>query len=369
MADHQVSPNECSCDLHELPNDCFVDLDEAADDSFSDCYDTKCTTLDDFTLLKVIGKGSYGKVVLVQHNANKELFAMKMLKKESIVKRNQVEHTKTERTVLEAVSHPFIVTLRYAFQTPKRLFFVLEFCPGGELFFHLNRAGRFTEGRCRFYASEIVLAIEYLHKMDIIYRDLKPENILLDADGHVKLTDFGLSKEGVADNCSAQSFCGTPDYIAPEIVDKRGHGKAVDWYSTGALVFEMLTGRPPFFSRDRKKLFDRIRAGRVTYPAYMSPNAKDLVSRLLAREPGERLGSAKDGEVKQHPWFSGVDWRAALRKDSPVPFKPNLPSSGTVKYVDKEFLQMPLNYEAQEPGRIKDDNHFVGFTYEGPCAC
>merc|ERR1711988_230458 len=147
---------------------------------------------------------------------------------ENVIKRNQVEHTKTERNVLETVSHPFIVTLHYAFQTPKKLYFVLEYCPGGELFFHLSRAGCFSEGRCRFYASEILLAIEYLHRLNIIYRDLKPENILLDADGHVKLTDFGLSKEGIQDNHSARSMCGTPEYLAPE----------------------MLTGLPPFYTSD-----------------------------------------------------------------------------------------------------------------------
>merc|ERR1719450_1879839 len=251
-----------------------------SNESFSDCYDSKCTTLDDFTLLKVIGKGSYGKVMLVQHK-NNEVFAMKMLRKENIVKRNQVEHTKTERNVLEAVSHPFIVTLHYAFQTPKKLYFVLEYCPGGELFFHLSRAGRFSEGRCRFYASEILLAIEYLHRLNIIYRDLKPENILLDAEGHVRLTDFGLSKQGIEDDNSARSMCGTLEYLAPEIANQQGHGKAVDWYSFGACVFEMLTGLPPFYTEDRTKFFERIRAGRLTYPSYVSRGAKDMMKRLL----------------------------------------------------------------------------------------
>merc|ERR1719160_2150087 len=226
-------------------------------------------------LMKVVGKGSYGKVMLVKHKDNNMVYAMKMLRKENVIKRNQVEHTKTERNVLEAVSHPFIVTLHYAFQTPKKLYFVLEYCPGGELFFHLSRAGRFSEGRCRFYASEILLAIEYLH---------------LDADGHVKLTDFGLSKEGVKDNCSANSMCGTPEYLAPEILDKRGHGKAVDWYSLGALAYEMLTGLPPFYTRDREKLFERIRRGELVYPSYIGSAAKSLLQSLLNRDPNMRLG-------------------------------------------------------------------------------
>merc|ERR1719510_257655 len=229
--------------------------------------------------------------------ASAHVYAMKMLRKENVIKRHQVEHTKTERNVLEAVSHPFIVTLHYAFQTPKKLYFVLEYCPCGELFYHLSRASRFSEGRGRFYASEILLAIEYLHRLNIIYRDLKPENILLDADGHVKLADFGLSKEGIQDNFSAKSMCGTPEYLAPEILETRGHGKAVDWYSLGALMYEMLTGLPPFYTRDREKLFERIRRGELSYPSYITAGAQELLRALLTGDPSRRLGGGeKDGE-------------------------------------------------------------------------
>merc|ERR1719217_1377569 len=281
-------------------------------------------TLDDFTLMKVIGKGTYGKVMLVRHRTEGNIYAMKMLRKENVVKRNQVEHTKTERNVLETVSHPFIVNLVYAFQTPKKLYFVLEYCPGGELFFHLSRAGRFSVGRCRFYASEILLAIEYLHRLNIIYRDLKPENILLDGDGHVKLTDFGLSKEGVKDNVSASTMCGTPEYLAPEILNKRGHGKAVDWYSLGALMYEMLTGLPPFYTRDREKLFERIRRGELTYPSYISPVTRSLLQSLLTGDPTRRCGGgAGDAdEVKSHPFFSGIEWMAIQQRRVMPPFKP-----------------------------------------------
>jgi len=324
-------------------------------------------SLDDFTLMKVIGKGSYGKVMLVRHKNEKDtVYAMKMLRKENVIKRNQVEHTKTERNVLEAVSHPFIVTLHYAFQTPKKLYFVLEYCPGGELFFHLSRAGRFSEGRGRFYASEIMLAIEYLHRLNIIYRDLKPENILLDAEGHVKLTDFGLSKEGIQDNYSAKSMCGTPEYLAPEILDKKGHGKAVDWYSLGALMYEMLTGLPPFYTRDRDKLFERIRRGDLTYPSYVSKVAQELLKALLTGDPTQRLGGGVgDGEeVKAHPFFLGIDWVATTQRRVTPPFRPNISQEGDVKYFDKEFVDLPVvNSELQETvGR--DTNHFEGFTYQ-----
>mmetsp|Transcript_9722 Transcript_9722/g.21963 ORF Transcript_9722/g.21963 Transcript_9722/m.21963 type:complete len:349 (+) Transcript_9722:79-1125(+) len=327
-------------------------------------------SLDDFILMKVIGKGSYGKVMLVRHRleeADSSVYAMKMLRKENVIKRNQVEHTKTERNVLEAVSHPFIVTLHYAFQTPKKLYFVLEYCPGGELFFHLSRAGRFSEGRCRFYASEILLAIEYLHRLNIIYRDLKPENILLDADGHVKLTDFGLSKEGIQDNFSAKSMCGTPEYLAPEILDKRGHGKAVDWYSLGALMYEMLTGLPPFYTRDREKLFERIRRGELSYPNYITPVAKSLLESLLQGDPNKRLGgNGDDGEeVKSHPFFSGIDWIAIQQRRVTPPFKPNVEQGDDVKYFDKEFVDLPVvNSEVADAGHLRDANHFEGFTYQ-----
>merc|ERR1712232_567772 len=292
------------------------------------------------------------------------IFAMKMLRKENVIKRNQVEHTKTERNVLEAVSHPFIVNLVYAFQTPKKLYFVLEFCPGGELFYHLSRAGRFSESRCRFYASELLLAIEYLHSLNIIYRDLKPENILLDADGHVKLTDFGLSKEGIEDNFSAKSMCGTPEYLAPEILDKKGHGKAVDWYSLGALTYEMLTGLPPYYTKDREKLFDRIRRGELSYPTYVTANAKDLLQRMLLRNPDQRLGGGARGQedIKGHPFFAGLDWAAVYAKQIPPPFVPSNTADGT-KYVDKEFLDMAVANSEVAGG--KEVAHFEGFTYAG----
>lgn len=325
----------------------------------------KPPTLDDFELVKVLGKGSYGKVMLVHHNKNKEqVYAMKMLRKENVLKRNQVEHTKAERNVLEAVSHPFVVALHYAFQTPKKLYFVLEYCPGGELFFHLSRAGRFPEGRARFYTAELLLALEYLHQLNIIYRDLKPENILLDAQGHVKITDFGLSKEGVEDNFSAKTMCGTPEYLAPEILDKKGHGKAVDWYSLGALLYEMLTSLPPFYTKDRAKLFERIRKAELKYPSHMSKNAIDVCQAMMHRDPDQRLGGGEgDGkQVKEHPFFFNSDWTAYYQRRVSPPFTPALKMSSDVQYFDKEFVNQPcINSEVGEGGR--EAEHFEGFTY------
>jgi protein-serine/threonine kinase len=333
-------------------------------------YGIKTTnvSLNDFQLLKVLGKGSYGKVVLVKKTGREDddkVYAMKMLRKEHLISRNQVEHTKTERQVLESISHPFIVHLHYAFQTPKKLHLVLEYCPGGELFFHLSRAGRFSEERCKFYASEICLAISHLHSYRIIYRDLKPENLLLDSEGHLKLTDFGLSKQGVEDNFSATTQCGTPEYLAPEILRRRGHGRAVDWYSLGALMFEMLTGLPPYYSKDRAKLFARIERGTLEYPSYISSIAKALLCNLLCRDPQRRLGGGpSDGEeVKQDTFFSGVDWQAVFDRRVQPPFKPSVSRESDVKYFEEEFLQLPaVNSEDNILG-AQDVKYFEGFSY------
>merc|ERR1740117_2122988 len=228
--------------------------------------------LEAFKMIKVIGKGSFGKVFLVKEIKTSQMFALKVLKKDNIIKRNQVEHTKTERSVLGYVKHPFIVGMNMAFQSRHKLYFVLDYCAGGELFFHLGKLGKFTESRSRFYAAEIILAISYVHSLDIIYRDLKPENVLLDGSGHIRLTDFGLSKEGISSSSSgANSFCGTPEYLAPEILNRQGHGRGVDWWSLGALVYEILTGLPPFYCQDREKLFEKIRRGTLDYPDYLSP--------------------------------------------------------------------------------------------------
>jgi protein-serine/threonine kinase len=294
-------------------------------------------TMEDFTLLKMIGKGSYGKVLLVKKNDTEEVFAMKMLKKDYIARRNQIEHTRTERSILEKVNHPYIVKLRYAFQNPKKLYFVLEYCPGGELFFHLSRAGKFEEPRALFYAACVVLALEHLHRINVVYRDLKPENILIDSQGYAKITDFGLSKENIMDNASARTFCGTPEYLAPEVLARQGHGKAVDWWSLGALIFEMLTGLPPFYNaKDRERMFQDIMQSEVRFPAYISANARSLLEQLFVKDPAARLGgSARDAdEIKEHPWFSGINWPRMMTREEIPPFIPSLDSIFDTKYVD-----------------------------------
>ena len=201
--------------------------------------------------------------------------------------------------------HPFIVKMDYAFQSETKLFFVLEYCPGGELFFYLSQIGRFKEDAARFYASNILLALEHLHSLDILYRDLKPENVLVGNDGYAKLTDFGLAKENVSGHSDAKSLCGTAEYLSPEILMRQGHGKASDWWSFGAIIYEMLCGLPPFYSKDREKLYKNIKYNepRLDFP-FLSDTARDLLSKLLKKDPKERLGSGADAdEIKHHPWF------------------------------------------------------------------
>lgn len=335
-------------------------------DSFHQAKPVSPPRLDSFKVIKVIGKGSFGKlyfifvflvtsrflriavtgkVFLVREIRTGEMFALKVLKKDNIIKRNQVEHTRTERNVLGYVNHPFIVGLNMAFQSKNKLYFVLDYCAGGELFFHLGKLGKFAEPRACFYAAEITLAIEYVHNLDVIYRDLKPENVLLDAQGHVRLTDFGLSKEGISDSSSgANSFCGTPEYLAPEILNRQGHGRAVDWWSLGALLYEMLTGLPPFYCRDREKLFEKIRRGELFYPRHLSQRAQSLLRGLLTRDPTKRLGSGEldAGEIKSHLFFADISWSKLAKGEIAPPWNPTLSGSLDTSQFDAEFTNMPI---------------------------
>jgi protein-serine/threonine kinase len=231
----------------------------------------------DFAGICELGHGSFGDVYLVNKKNTGKLFAMKVLRKERIMERNLIKYAVTERNVLTYIKHPFIVPLKYAFQTPSKLFLILEYCAGGDLSTHLMREKRFSEQRAKIYLCEIVLALEELHKQDIIYRDLKPDNIVIDKDGHVLLTDFGLSKEGIFDNHAAKSFCGSLAYLAPEMIRRKGHGKAVDWYLLGVVFFEMVVGVPPYFSPNKDELISNIQNSKLKIPSFLSSEAKELI--------------------------------------------------------------------------------------------
>ena len=279
-----------------------------------------------FTSMRVLGKGSFGKVVLVQKRTGKErggLFAMKILRKTHLVKRRQIERTKTERKVLALVDHPFIMKLHFAFQSEDKLYLVLDYCPGGELFFHLSRYRRFPERVARFFSAELLLALGHLHKKGIIYRDLKPENVLLDADGHVKLGDFGLAKDRISHPCQgATSMCGTPEYMAPEVLAQAGHGFCVDYWGLGMLTYEMMTGLPPWYTTDRSKLFRRLKSAPLDIPTFFSMESASCVSQLLERNPRKRLGVFGIKSAMQHEFFREIDWRSLRDRRINSPIRP-----------------------------------------------
>lgn len=327
----------------------------------------------DFELRRVLGKGGYGKVFQVRKCTGKDagdFFAMKVLHKAAII-RNQKDtaHTKAERNILEAVKHPFIVGLSYAFQTDGKLYLILEYLSGGELFMHLEREGIFLEDTACFYLAEIILALQHLHRLGIIYRDLKPENILLDAQGHVKLTDFGLCKEHIQEGIVTHTFCGTIEYMAPEILTRSGHGKAVDWWSLGALMYDMLTGAPPFTADNRKKTIEKILKGRVLLPPYLTPDARDLIRKLLKRQVTQRLGSSsEDGDaIKRHNFFKHITWSDVLCRKLEPPFKPILSSEDDVSQFDTKFTrQTPVDSPEESILSESANLIFKGFTYVAP---
>lgn len=327
---------------------------------------------EDFELLKVLGKGGYGKVFQVKKVSGPDtntIFAMKVLKKASIV-RNQKDtaHTKAERNILEAVKHPFIVDLMYAFQTGGKLYLILEYLSGGELFMHLEREGIFMEDTACFYLAEIVVALEHLHNQGIIYRDLKPENILLNAEGHIKLTDFGLCKEAIYQTDVTHTFCGTIEYMAPEILTRHGHGKAVDWWSLGTLMYDMLTGAPPFCADNRKRTIEKILKGKLVLPQYLTPEAKDLLRKLLKRHPHSRLGGIDDATpIKAHTFFRTIDWKDLVERKIKPPFQPSVTSDLDVSQFDQRFTkQTPVDSPCESSLSESVNKIFQGFTYVAP---
>jgi serum/glucocorticoid-regulated kinase 2 len=296
-------------------------------------------TLDDFELLCVIGRGSFGKVMKVRHRQTREVYAMKVLRKDMIIKENMVSHTKSEKQILQDMKHPFIVGLRYAFQTDEKLYLVLDFLSGGELFYHLKEETKFSVERAKFYCAEIVLAIEHLHKHDIIYRDLKPENVVLNSQGHVVLTDFGLAKTSISNATPTYTFCGTPEYLAPEILKGQGHAKAVDWWSLGILLYEMLVGLPPFYSENINEMYELILKAQLKFPNFVPLEAQSLLKGLLEREEFKRLGSGPtDGaEIRNHPFFSNIDWDKLYRKEITPPFIPNIKDDENANFDDFNY--------------------------------
>ncbi|KAI8976515.1 kinase-like domain-containing protein [Pilobolus umbonatus] len=289
--------------------------------------------LSDFSIHRTLGTGSFGRVHLIQSKVNGRYYAMKVLEKSQVLLLKQVEHTNNEKQILHQVSHPFIINLWGTFQDSRYLYMVMDYVPGGELFSILKQSIRFPDHVAKFYMAQVVLAVEYLHSKSMVYRDLKPENLVVDAQGYLKIIDFGFAKV-VPDR--TWTLCGTPDYLAPEVIQCKGYSKAVDWWSLGILLYEMLAGFTPFYDEDQLKLFEKIITGKVKYPAYLDPHAKDLIKKLLTSDLTKRYGNLKSGseDIKRHKWFSGVDFDKILTKQIKAPYVPDLKRDGDATHFD-----------------------------------
>ena len=317
----------------------------------------------DFEILKLIGKGTYGKVFLVRKKSNSKLYAMKRLKKEHLKLTNQQEHTKSERKLLEIINYTFIVKFYYAFQDEKYLYIITEFMQGGELFFHLYKETFFDNDKVKFYTAEIILALQHLHNKNMIYRDLKPENILLGKDGHIKLTDFGLCKILNNKNKKTYTLCGTPQYIAPEILINKGYDSNVDWWSLGCLTYEMLIGYPPF-KIDKNNFNINIFNNEIFYPNSFTDEAKMFLKDILIVDPNKRLGSGKNGidNIKKHPFFNGINWEDLENKKVIPPFIPNILDDTDLGNFDKFFTREKID-ESEVVGEKIDESNYANFTY------
>ena len=302
-------------------------------------------TIEDFEIYDKLGKGSFGSVYMVKKKDDFKgtNYALKVLEKDKVFAQNLIRYAKTERNVLSLAKHQFIVGLNFAFQSQSRLYLIMDYCPGGDMGQALAKHRRFDIELARVYAAEIVLAIEYLHKNEIIFRDLKPDNVVFDEDGHALLTDFGLSKTGMGATTVSTSFCGSVAYLAPEMIRRAGHNKSIDWYLLGVLIYEMLVGVPPYFNPDKNILFKNIESGPLKIPHTMPQSARNIILLLLNRNPAKRLGSnsADASEIKNHEFFEGIDWEKVADRGYPVmPPKVKNISAQNPKSVQNFFAEL-----------------------------
>ncbi|KAG9280457.1 protein kinase C theta type [Astyanax mexicanus] len=324
-------------------------------------------TLEEFTLHKMLGKGSFGKVFLGELKATGQFYAVKALKKDVVLMDDDVECTMVERRVLSlAWEHPFLTHLYCTFQTKENLFFVMEYLNGGDLMFHIQSCHRFDLVRSTFYAAEIICGLQFLHSKGIVYRDLKLDNILLDFDGHIKIADFGMCKENMLGDVRTSTFCGTPDYIAPEILLGQKYGTSVDWWSFGVLLYEMLIGQSPFHGHDEEELFQSIRTDDPCYPRWLTRDARDILIKLFVREPERRLGIK--GNIRQHSFFRDTDWNALEKRQVEPPFRPTVKSASDCSNFDKEFINEKPRLSSADRTLINsmDQTMFKNFSFINP---
>uniref|UniRef100_A0A1B6HWE6 Protein kinase domain-containing protein n=4 Tax=Homalodisca liturata TaxID=320908 RepID=A0A1B6HWE6_9HEMI len=314
-----------------LPKEPPPSVDSSTASDSSDCE--KDLVLEDFDFLKTIGTGTFGRVCLCREKSANKYFAMKILSISDVIRLKQVDHVKNEKNILQQVRHPFIVNMKWHHRDQCNLYMLFEYVCGGELFSYLRNAGTFTTNTANFYASEIIVALEYLHSMSVVYRDLKPENLLLDRDGHLKITDFGFAK---ILHDRTWTLCGTPEYLAPEIIQSKGHNRAVDWWALGVLIYEMLAGYPPFFDDNPFGIYEKILAGKIEWPRNLDPVAKDLIKKLLVGDRTKRLGNMKNGadDIKRHRWFKNVNWQDVYQRRLKPPIVPRVTYEGDTRNFD-----------------------------------
>ncbi|XP_060760564.1 STKc_SGK domain-containing protein isoform X1 [Neoarius graeffei] len=329
----------------------------------------------DFDYLKIIGKGSFGKVLLARHKETEQYYAVKVLQKKIILKKKEQTHIMAERSVLlKNIKHPFLVGLHYSFQTTDKLYFVLDYVNGGELFYHLQRERIFLEPRARFYAAEIASALGYLHSLHVVYRDLKPENILLDSQGHIVLTDFGLCKEGLEPDDTTTTFCGTPEYLAPEVLQKQAYDRTVDWWCLGSVLYEMLYGLPPFYSRNTAEMYNNILHKSLVLKPNVSNAGRELLEGLLQKDRTKRLGVKDDFlELKNHSFFSPINWDDLMARKLMPPFIPSVTGPTDLRHFDPEFTHLPVSTSVCNSDNLHVTSSvreaagaFPGFSYGPP---
>jgi len=302
---------------------------------------------DDFHPIKTVGTGHFGRVVFAQHKPTRKYYALKILEKTKVITSNQLQHVKNEKKILQCVHFPFLVTMKFYFKDNANLYMALDFVPGGEMFSHLQTCRKFSETMARFYTAQVVLSFEYLHHLGIIYRDLKPENLLLDTKGYLKITDFGFAKK--IDSRRTWTRCGTTEYLAPEVVLRKGYGYSVDWWTVGVLLYEMTNGQPPFKDKNPEDVYQKIIAGKVSFPNHMSRTLRSIISEFLKIDVTKRLGARGSGveEVKRHAFFQNIDWIAMLQKKYPAPIVPKL--NGPIDTSNfPEYEELPILQSERE---------------------
>jgi classical protein kinase C len=329
--------------------------------------------LEHFNFLAVLGKGNFGKVMLAETKATKKLYAIKVLKKEFIIENDEVESTKSEKRVFLIANkerHPFLLNLHACFQTETRVYFVMEYISGGDLMLHIQR-GQFTGKRAQFYAAEVCLALKYFHENGVIYRDLKLDNILLTLDGHIKIADYGLCKEDMWYGSHTSTFCGTPEFMAPEILLDKKYGRAVDWWAFGVLIYQMLLQQSPFRGDDEDEIYDAILADEPLYPIHMPRDSVSILQKLLMREPELRLGSGPTDaqEIMSHAFFRNINWEDVRDKKIPPPFQPQITSPTDTSNFDPEFTSVtPVLTPVQSVLTQAMQEEFRGFSYSADFA-